>query len=417
MINSQWLSIIKTICDLPTAPFQEQHVMAWIRQYLETLSPQRELRVREDRAGNLFVDYGTSSIDGAGQSAAAAAAIDRRRLVFEAHVDHPGFICGATHLDGTMAAGFLGGVKPSCFEGATVRLFHPHGRSPWCRAEIIAPPGPADDAGAIPCTLRLLDDGAAIPAGTIGMWDLPDGERIGDYFAARVCDDLAGAAAMLCLLHEACERQLATPFTLMFTRAEEVGFIGTLAAMEDGSLATHGSADTQWSVIGLETSRALPHAPMGGGPVLRVGDRSSIFSSPLTRFIKLTADDVADDVPGFSFQRALMDGGTCNSSVFDAFGYDSAGLTLPMGNYHNMAMESIPVPVPRAGPMIASEVIHLHDFQSLVELLIGVVDHFPRYTGDHDGFRAQMMTRLGKHRAMLYAQRESFSDRAGLADE
>ena len=410
MICSHFLSILKTLCDLPTAPLHEEHVLGWIAAFVETLAPPGKLDCHFDRAGNLRVDHvvpdDASAKAGTEGLQRGVSERGRRKLVFEAHVDHPGFVIGEmiSEEDGLLRTEFLGGVKPSCFAGAGVRLFYPDDASAWSLAVVTDEPKRAENSDTLSCVLKLRKPGQRIPAGVIGMWDIPDATVSGEYFMARVCDDLTGAAAMLCMLDEVCRRGIREPFSLLFTRGEEIGFLGAIAAIEDGTLATPVER-ASWSVVGLENSRALPQARMGNGPVVRVGDRTGIFSSALTRFIKLCADDLADAKPEFHYQRALMDGGTCDSTAFDAAGFDSAGLTLPLANYHNMLSEEEPCSseAPRTGEKIAAEAIHLGDFANLVELMLQVVIRFPAYTGDHRGLQEQFRSRLSRWADQLYA--------------
>ncbi len=407
MINSAWLAILKTMCDLPTAPLREEHVLAWVEQYILTLSPPGKLACVFDRAGNLRVDHLVDLENGSEAKGDGGGREDQRRLIFEAHVDHPGFISEEMIDEGAglLRAEFLGGVKPSFFAGAGVRLFHPEGESPWTLATVEGMPERRANSEALTCVLKLRNPGMAVPVGTIGMWDLPDATLMGDLFTARVCDDLSGAAAMVCMLHAICERGIGRPFTLLFTRGEEIGFLGAFAAIKDDTLWARENR-RHCCVVGLENSRAMPQAAMGLGAVLRVGDRTSIFSSALTRFIKLTSDDLTDTLTDYRCQRALMDGGTCNSTVFDAAGFDSAGLTLPLANYHNMVAEDevlscVPT-VPRTGEKIGSEAICVTDFAHLVELMVHLVERFHQYTGDHRGLQAQLNARLTRHAERLY---------------
>lgn len=57
----------------------------------------------------------------------------------------------------------------------------------------------------------------------------------------------------------------------VFTRAEEQGFIGTLAMIRSGALPP------STKIISVETSKALPGVVLDGGPVIRLGDRASMF--------------------------------------------------------------------------------------------------------------------------------------------
>jgi putative aminopeptidase FrvX len=57
----------------------------------------------------------------------------------------------------------------------------------------------------------------------------------------------------------------------VFTRAEEVGFIGAIQLAKSKQLLQ------DVTVVSLETSAELPPAKIGAGPIVRVGDRTSVF--------------------------------------------------------------------------------------------------------------------------------------------
>ncbi len=111
-----------------------------------------------------------------------------------------------------------------------------------------------------------------------------------------------------------------------------------------------------------------PYAPQGGGAIIRTGDRTSVFNSDLTYFItqqaealKKLAEKKKDDT--FKFQRALMPGGTCEATIYDAYGFKAASICVPLGNYHNMD---------RAKGKIGPEFIDLGDWESMVKLFVRV---------------------------------------------
>ena len=365
-ISPSQLDLLCRVCNLPTAPYREDFVSAYIRAW--AAQPQRTnyLHMRTDRWGNIYLDY-------------RRGLKPKRVLILEAHMDHPGFIIKRQNHDGTLKAEFLGGVPPSHFRDARVGIWNPSGFSAdavpigrWIQTQVI---NVKPAKGKIPVIVDLAGVKEKIPAGSIGMWALPDAQVIGELFAARVCDDLAGLAACLCVLDELITRKSTCALTVLFTRAEEVGFAGAIAAVRSSAISE------KISVIGLETSKALPHAPQGNGPIIRVGDRTSIFSSSLTRFITMRAGAIADQDAGFKFQRHLMDGGTCDTTVFSAFGCDAAAMCVALGNYHNM-LQNQPagnMGIPAAGPMIASETIHLGDFASLVRILVQIAVDFRQY--------------------------------------
>jgi hypothetical protein len=82
--------------------------------------------------------------------------------------------------------------------------------------------------------------------------------------------------------------------------------------------------------ISLETSSERPPAKIGDGPILRVGDKSSIFDSAATATLAQIAAD--SHIP---VQRCLMPGGTCEATAYQLYGFRSAALCVALGNYHN----------------------------------------------------------------------------------
>ena len=70
--------------------------------------------------------------------------------------------------------------------------------------------------------------------------------------------------------------------------------------------------------------------------IIRVGDKTSIFNSAFTYFLTQQAEALAKKDKSFKYQRALMPGGTCEATVYDAWGYIAAAVCVPLGNYHNM---------------------------------------------------------------------------------
>src|SRR5690606_36956692 len=73
---------------------------------------------------------------------------------------------------------------------------------------------------------------------------------------------------------------------LLFTRAEEIGFVGAIAACK------HNTIPAGARLIALENSRAFPDSPIGGGPIVRVGDRISVFTPVLTAAIAKRAEEI-----------------------------------------------------------------------------------------------------------------------------
>ena len=392
-LRNEFYQILARLCDTPTAPYRENLVIAAIRQWHSSTIRSNAIRWREDVAGNIHLDY-------------RAGRKGTRTLVLESHLDHPGFIVTGMKRDGTIRAIFRGGVKPSCFTDATVALWPGSGVAGELPQPVVARVLRVTAAKkSYPMRILLAAGGAKISNGTIGTWNLPNAGEANGLFMARACDDLAGVAACLCVLERLLELKATCNVTILLTRAEEVGFAGAIVA------ARRRLIPRSCAIIGLETRRATPQAVQGAGPVIRVGDRTSTFSSALTRFMAMTAGALADEDSEFRYQRALMDGGTCDSTVFHAFGYETGAVCLALGNYHNMLDTSATGAVseiPAAGPMIACETIHLADFAAEIELLAQLCVAFPKYKPGMEDLKKRFNDlHEREHKALLYKTRQS----------
>src|SRR5439155_12123216 len=122
-----------------------------------------------------------------------------------------------------------------------------------------------------------------------------------------------------------------TPVAVFLTRAEEEGFIGAVAAVLKPALLRKSDR-----IVAIECSAMQPYAPQGHGVIIRVGDKTSIFNSGLTYFLTQQAAALQKKSRSFKYQRALMPGGTCEATVYDAYGYTAAAVCVALGNYHNM---------------------------------------------------------------------------------
>lgn len=174
---------------------------------------------------------------------------------------------------------------------------------------------------------------------------------------------------------------------VLLTRAEEDGFIGAL-----GSVLTPKLLKPNDRVVSIECSAAQPAALLGGGVTVRVGDATSVFDSTLTHFLTAQAKALADEDSAFKFQRALMPGGTCEATVFDAWGYQSAAACVPLGNYHNMD---------RDAGKLAAEFIDVADWRSMVRLFIRCARNADEIDGGFTDLKARLMARFEEHRPLL----------------
>ncbi len=352
------------LTQLPTAAGHEQRVIAWIRDWA---SRRPALKLTEDRAGNLLI--------------ARADAPSRPLsppIFFTAHLDHPAFTVERIIAPGTVQLGFRGGVMDDYFDQARVTV---HAADRPIGATLTGKTDPV--CAHFPAYLADLDRGSDAPrVGDVATWELPPAEIKDGVLHTNACDDLAAAAAALVAFDVLCNSPIVSPapdVRLLFTRAEEIGFIGAIAACRDRTIPASAR------VIALENSRSFDDSPIGGGPIVRVGDRMSIFSPGLTAAIAKRAEELAGgpaqalasqktaDRPHspWKWQRKLMAGGACEATVFCAFGYEATCLCLPLGNYHNMAdLAAVQAGTNTTKPHVGREYISVDDFSGLVELLI-----------------------------------------------
>jgi endoglucanase len=337
------LALARRTLSCPTAPFREGAVMAWV---LEFVAARRHLAVRVDRDGNMLL-------------ARRGVRPGASPLVFSAHMDHPGFHARTSRAGNgsfQISAQFLGGVRPEFFPRAKVLFFSPEG----CVRASVTQVRHDRASGELEASLQARKQ---VPAGAFGMWDLPAFRRAPGkpgVLESRAVDDLAGVASALALLDvvDRVDPERGVDVRALFTRGEEVGFIGALAVAKARRLPQGAR------IVSLEASKAFPHAPQGGGPILRVGDRTSSFDDGLTRWMARVGTALAGPRGRkFRFQRRLMDGGTCEATAFQLYGYRCAALCVPLGNYHNMSEEG----------EIRLESIHLSDLVGLVRFLEGLV--------------------------------------------
>jgi endoglucanase len=175
---------------------------------------------------------------------------------------------------------------------------------------------------------------------------------------------------------------------VLLTRAEEIGFVGAIAAAKNRTVPKSSR------ILCLETSRSFPESPIGGGPILRVGDKTSVFGPKLTN----AAAEIMHAQKKVVWQRKLMPGGTCESTAFCEYGYLSTCLCLALGNYHNM--KDIDGVLQKNKPAkVASEIISVNDFHELVEMLKIICRNLDK--PKKATLRRSLETRLKKYRKLL----------------
>lgn len=333
----QWLC---ELTSLPTASGCEDRVIAWIGRYVKA---HRNVAMKADKYGNLVLWRKNVPVSDS-------------PIYITAHMDHPAFAVHEVIDSKTLIAEFRGGVKPEYFPGTSVLLHHGEGKPVKGKVvEILQDP----DKDSVFADYKLARVSFAKPVVAqkedVITWSLPQAKISKGMLHAPAIDDLGGLAAAMAAFDslDKCKQDV----RLLFTRAEEMAFIGAIAACKAKTI------EKKARLICLETSKSFAESPIGGGAIVRVGDFTSTFDSDLTYRISKIARDMEKEDSTFKWQRKLMPGGTCEASAFGAYGYISTCLCVPLGNYHNMNEQA---------QKIDSEFICVNDFDSLVRLLVAV---------------------------------------------
>jgi len=326
------LRTVERIASTPTAPYHEQRVMRVIAAELDSLGVASDI----DAYGQIHAHV---------QRGRAA-----RPMALLAHTDHPAF-------DVVRASGNEGRAR--VLGGFYERLLRREFRVLVC-----------DDTDAPPFAAVLDDYVQAVDLpnnslGTcriradrplrVGQWavlDLPGFDARGDELHLRAADDLALVAVVLLTLRALKDDPRPHDVHAVFTRAEETGLYGARLVAEDGLLPREAV------VVSLEASRALATAQPGSGPVVRPGDVYNTFSNEGERYLRVARERLAD--ARIPTQRALLTGGTCESSAFVRMGWTTTAMALPNVNYHNMTDEH---------DRFVPEVVRLSDLRAAVALL------------------------------------------------
>ncbi|TLZ51305.1 MAG: hypothetical protein E6K18_05300 [Methanobacteriota archaeon] len=320
--------ILERLARQPTTSFHEHAV----RAEAATMAKGFGASVRTDPHGNLIV-----------------APPGRRTgppIWLVAHMDHPG-----VEVTGRGEGRLLGGVGAAYLRRGVRIRFYRDGQAVPARLGKFSPRTRRFTFGGTP-------ESRALRRGDFGTWELVDFRLAGGRVHARQLDDLAGCSVSLAVVERACRGR--TPnVRAILTRAEEVGFLGTLAAISEGYVPR-----SAW-IINAEASKAIPGVEIGGGPVIRVGDRARTFDRK--------AEDVlaagrAKLPPTRPVQRALMIGGTCEATAWGAYGYRATGVAIPLGNYHNQGPRN----------RLREEIVAVQDLATGVDLVELAARNVPR---------------------------------------
>jgi len=383
------VSRLLKLLSLPTAPFREQHIVKHVSAFLE----RHGVPFFKDPIGNIVVGAASRSDY---EQALRRATRDPLRL-FIAHMDHPGFHGERWISANVLAVRWHGGSPVRHLTGARVRLADDSGvlgagtlrrvrrnRAGWAidTAEIRVP-GPLFSNGSRPAA-RSLFGGFAFRS---PVW------RHRDRVYCPAADDLIGVFAVIETARLVWQQPRARPnFLGLLTRAEEVGFVGAIGHLGLGWLERRRR---KVIAVSLEASRTLPGADVGKGPIVRLGDRRTVFSPDGLRVL----GEAASRHLAGRHQRRIMDGGSCEATAMTAWGVPAIGISVPLGNYHNQGFEGGPDCRGPSGP--APEFVDLDDVDGLLRLCRALMEKDLPWNDPWQRQRVALRGTLRKYRKLL----------------
>jgi putative aminopeptidase FrvX len=359
--------LLTDVCSIPTAPFAEQYVVEYVEKFV---AARAGLKLSRDQAGNLLIELKSKKRG--------------PRWIFAAHMDHPGFVARRMIDAKTLEADFRGWVHIDYVRGTRVRFFNADGTE--VTGVVTEATSTRHDRLTVPDKVRVRVSGK-VTAGVPGMFDQGPGRVRGKKFWSRGIDDQGGLASALAMIDAVHQSGTKANVAILLTRAEEEGFVGAIAAVVKPKLLKKTDR-----IIAIECSAEQPYARQGDGVIIRVGDKTSIFNSSLTYFLTQQAEALASKDKSFKFQRALMPGGTCEATVYDAWGYTAAAVCVPLGNYHNMD---------RAKKRIAAEYIDISDWTNMVKLFVHLARVGNQFSEDNSELKKRVVKRFSRLKRFL----------------
>ncbi len=340
--------ILKDIISTPTSPFREDAVIKKIIQYLKRF----ELNIIITKYNNIIAGFDRKS--------------NREDLYFISHTDHPGFLIQEHDKEETTFK-VMGGIPfyaKNFKEIAEIDILTGK-KYIYSVKKIIK-----KENEVFVKTKSLKEP----QPNNIFTLNLKSYHKKGDRIYAHTIDDLGGCSALIAgmsYLHKY-KRNLDANVHFVFTRAEEVGFIGLISLIKNNYLQRSGY------YISCETSKCILPVQFGKGVVLRLGDRAGIFEERFTNslFSYFQKKALLEKYP---IQRGLLDGGTCEATPLVINNFKASGFACPLGNYHNLGDDNT----------LKEEYINANDFTSYVNTIIETSLNFSKIIKSYNKYDLQ----------------------------
>ncbi|GEM_PF-7008014 len=325
------LSYLHHLCNIPTAPFYEQLVLDESEKLAKELFG-KNVTITKDKYQNLILHYKKGNAP---------------PIALVVHSDHPAFHIEPLENKKEFRAVMKGGLNPALMLNTSVQLYS---KNQTTKGKIIK-----EETLALESTYLVEADMEGNYS--FATLDLPKSSLKGKLFSAPVLDDIASIAVSYVALQQIIEKKIAANIYIVLHRAEEVGFIGAY------TVAMQNILPKETIVISLETSSYVIEeegvkrelAKVGSGAIIRTGDKTT----PLYNMDAIYCLHHAAKTFTGKIQERRMYAGSCEASLYYAFGYRAAGLCLPLIAWHNNgALEGKKENV--------CEQVHLDDIESAI---------------------------------------------------
>ena len=239
--------LLLEVTSLPTAAGREDRVIAAIERWVAARA--KRVVLARDRFGNLTV---------AQHGFLAACAKGVRPVMITAHLDHPAFVVTAVRTKGKGSKAsveldleFRGGVHDQYFKGAALEVFDRQTKKSF-DAKIVSLDAKTDPATkpfkTVVAKLAKASAAKSIAAGSIARWKFPKAEIKKGLVHTHACDDLAAVAAALAAFEGLSRDASLAHVALLFTRSEEIGFIGAIGAARNGTAPNGARLECQQQI-------------------------------------------------------------------------------------------------------------------------------------------------------------------------
>ncbi len=386
-MNKHHFALLAELLAQPTAPFREDHIVEVATRTLRIAG----VPFFRDPVGNIVVGCASRS-----HYLRLVREKNREPLrLFIAHMDHPGFHGLRWISRQRLRIKWHGGSPIKHLTGSRVWLATRDGTLTEGKLDRVRLTKTKHGIDTADVTLARPLTGTQPRAETIygafqfraPVW------RAGKRLYTKAADDLVGVFSILNTAIELFSRgrKKQPPFLGLLTRGEEVGFVGAVGHFELGWLS---DAPRPIVCVSLETSRTLPGAVVGKGPVVRLGDRRTVFNPNHLKVLT----DIAQKILPKKHQRRIMDGGTCEATAATVYGLPAIGISVPLGNYHNQCFEGAPGCKPQ-GP--APEFVHLDDIEGMLKLCQGLMQENLPWTDPWNNQQRLMRKNLKRYKKFL----------------